>query len=251
MELTVCKHIPHDECRLYGIGDTHLGSSDCDEELLERDIATIAKDDAARVILVGDIFQYDTKTSKGDVYHQKYPPSQQKKRARSLFEPIAHKSLAAMGGNHDEGRTQEDATPVEDLCEWLGIPYCDTEMFLKIPVGQGRNGKPCVYTLFATHGWTSSRTMGAKANALHNLRDIALADIYGIGHTHTMMAFPDTYYVPDLRNNNVLEVTMKFVNFGSYQKRGRYPKSKGLGPKVLGTPLIRLSGKERKVTVEI
>ena len=67
-----------DELRLHGISDVHLGSFDCDEEMFLAYLKEIEKDPAARVILNGDLLQYDTKGSKGDVYRQKYPPSQQK-----------------------------------------------------------------------------------------------------------------------------------------------------------------------------
>jgi DNA repair exonuclease SbcCD nuclease subunit len=252
MELTLAKHIPHDEAHLYGLCDTHYGSCDCDEELLERDIHIIHQDPAARAVLVGDLLQYDIRSSKGDVYHQKYPPSEQKKRFRHIIEPIADKIEAVIGGNHDEGRTQEDATPIEDICELLGIPYLRGEMLLKIPVGsKEKNGKPAVYTLYAIHGATSGRFIGSKANTLDRLKDIVLADIYGIAHTHTQHVHKDAYYVPDLRNNNVIEITRYYVNFGSYQRRGEYPKRKGLPAQVLGTPMIRLSGKEKRISVEI
>jgi hypothetical protein len=254
MELLVCPHIPGDEAHLYGLSDWQLGSPDADEDLLEHDIAVIERDPQARAILVGDLLDYVTRKSKGNVYHQIYPPSIQKKRAKELIAPIKDKVLAVIGGNHDEGRSEEDATPVRDICDVLGIAdrYQDTEMCLKISVGEKeKNGKPAVYTLYATHGWTNSRFMGGKALNLHRLHDVVLADIYGIAHTHSIMGFPDMYHVPDLRNNNVMEIRRLYVNFGGYQKRGQYPKSKGLPGQVLGTPLIKLDGKKKLAKVEI
>ena len=125
-------------------------------------------------------------------------------------------------------------------------------MCLKISVGsKKKNGKPAVYTVYATHGWSNGRLVGAKANNLHRLSDIVLADVYFISHTHTQIAFPDNYYVPDLYNNNMRLITRYYVNSGSYQGRGRYPKSKGMRPTVLGTPLVVLSGQEKKIEVRI
>lgn len=254
MELLVCPHIQGDEAHIYGLSDWQLGSPDADEALLQRDIAAIEQDPHARCVLVGDLLNFVTRKSKGNIYREIYPPSTQKKRARELIEPIKHKVLAVVGGNHDEGRSEEDATPIYDICELLGIQdrYQDTEMCLKIPVGEWpHNGKPVVYVLYATHGWTNSRFIGGKAMNLHRLHDIVLADVYGIAHTHTIMGFPDTYMVPDLRNNNIMEIRRLYVNFGGYQKRGQYPKSKGLPGQVLGTPLIKLNGKQKMAKVEI
>ncbi len=91
--------------------------------------------------------------------------------------------------------------------------------------------------------------MGAVTNALHRLGDIVLADVYCIGHTHRPLAFPDSYYVPDLRNNKVHKRIRYYVNTGSYQKRSMYSITKTMRPVVLMTPKIILSGTERKVNV--
>lgn len=252
MELTVVPHIDVPELHLYCLSDLHFGSAECDEDLLQHDIDVIKADPHARCILNGDLLQMDTKNSKGNVYHQKYPPSKQKQLLRQILSGISHKILAMQGGNHDEGRTEEDSTAIFDIAEHLGVTYTDTEMCLKVPVGAKKsNGKPAVYTVFAVHGWSNGRLVGAKANNLHRLADIVLADVYFISHTHTQIAFPDTYYVPDLRNNNMMQITRYYVNTGSYQGRGRYPKSKGMRPTVLGTPKVVFSGVEKRIEVRI
>ena len=251
MELTVVDHIPETEVHLYCLSDVHLGSPDCDEELFRHDLANIEADPQARVIINGDLLQMDLKASKGDVYSQKYSPTQQKDLAEELLSPIKGKILAMIGGNHDEGRSQENYSPIRDLARFLGVVYCDTEVCMEIPVGRKPNGKHAAYVVFATHGWSSGRQMGGKINNLHRLSEIVLADVYVISHTHTPMAFPDEYNVPDLYNKRIRRVRRHYVNTGSYQKRGRYPMSKGMRPTVLGTPRITLSGKRKHVYVTI
>lgn len=234
---------------LYVISDVHLGSAECDEELFQHNLQAIKEDPLARVILNGDLLQNDLRGSTGDIYKQKYPPSKQKRIMRQYLEPIAEKILGMIGGNHDEFRTQEDATPILDIAEWLDVPYLEGEGLFKIPVGARPNGKPYPYTVYCTHGSSGGRTMGAVTNALHRLGDIVLADVYCIGHTHKPLVFPDSYYVPDLRNNKVHKKIRYYVNTGSYQKRGMYPIIKNMRPVVLMTPKIVLSGTERKVNV--
>ncbi len=251
IELVVCEHVDAPECRLWGISDVHLGSPDCDEDMFLEDIATIRDDPDARVILNGDLLQYDTKKSKGDVYRQMYPPGQQKRIMRDYLMPIKDKILGIIGGNHDERRTEEDATPILDIAEWLGVPYVEDEGLFKLPVGRRLNKKPFVYTIYCTHGWTNSRFIGGKSLNLHRLSDIVLADVYMISHTHTPLAFPDSFYVPDLRNNKVDERLRYYVNTGSYQRRGRYPKSKGLRPAALVRPIVLLNGAERRIEVRV
>ncbi len=252
MQLTICDHIRAEVCNLYPFGDLHYGSNDCDEALLKRDLEQVERDPDARAIFNGDLLQNDLKSSKGDIYHQRYPPREQKRRLRELLAPIADKILVILGGNHDEGRTDEDATPILDIAEWLDVPYAEGEALLKIPVGEKRhNKKPAVYSLYATHGWAGGRVIGSKATNLQRLREIVLADVYVISHTHQQMAFPGQYLVPDLYNGNVREITQHFVNTGSYQRRGQYPIRKGLPGVVLGTPLIKLGGREKRVVVEV
>lgn len=251
IELLVCEYLDAPELNLYGISDVHLGSPDCDEDLFANDLEKIKADHHARVILNGDLLQYDLKQSRGDVYRQVYPPGQQKRIMRQYLEPIRDKILGIIGGNHDELRTQEDATPILDIAEWLQIPYLRGHGLFKVQVGKRPNSKPFIYSVYCTHGWTNSRLMGGKAINLHRLSDIVLADVYMISHTHTPMAFPDSYYVPDLRNNRVNERRRYYVNTGSYQLRGMYPTTKGMRPVAMVCPVITFSGTERRIEVRI
>lgn len=251
MKITFVEYIDGDCCNLYSFGDTHIGSEDCDEQLLLADIDKIKHDPYARVILNGDILQFDLKGSVGDVYNQKYPPSVQEELAEKWFAPIADKIIGVLDGNHDGHRTQEDNRPLKRIARHLDVPYLEDEGYFKIQVGHRRNGKPYVYGVYAIHGWASGRSIGSKANNLERLSSIVLADVYIVNHTHQQMAFPEGICVPDFRNGKIDFHEMRFVNAGSWQKRGRYPKRKGFRPQVLGTPTITLDGKSKGVVVSI
>ena len=249
MILTPIPHINGPYCHLYSFGDTHIGSADCDEKLLQRDIQAVSQDPFARVILNGDILQCDYTGSVGDVYYQKYPPSKQEQLAEEWFEPIQDKIIGILDGNHC-GRTKEDNRPCQRIARHLKVNYLQDEGLFKLSVGaRPNNGKPFVYTVFVVHGWSSGRTMGAKANTLKGLGDVVNASVYVINHTHQILSFPTAIYMPDLRNNKVEKVERHFVNAGSWQERGHYPQRKAFAPQVLGTPQIILSGTEKKVNV--
>jgi len=250
LELTVIPHINVDYVNLYCLGDLHFGSEDCDEEYLEKVLREIERDKQARVILNGDLLQMDIESSVGSTYKQRYTPSEQRRGLRRKLAPISDKILAMQGGNHDEGRSKEDDSSVMDMADFLGVRYTRKEMLLKIPVGQKRNGKPAVYTLYAAHGWGGGRTMGAVANKLIQLKNIVLADLYVISHTHKPLFFPKALYVPDLHNNNVRMVKMGLMNTGSFQMRGDYPVSKGMEPTILENPMVTLQGREKKIEVK-
>lgn len=248
--LTQVPYINGPYCHLYSFGDTHIGSVDCNEKLLLKDITAVSQDPFARVILNGDILQCDYKDSVGDVYNQKYPPSQQEEMAEQWFTPIKDKIIGVLDGNHDGGRTKEDNRPLRRISRHLGVPYLQDEGLFKFSIGaRPTNGKPFVYTAYVVHGWSSGRTRGAKANVLDNLDKVVLADIYIVNHTHAIMSFPGAVYVPDLRNNKVEKMERHFINAGSWQERGHYPQRRAFAPQVLGTPQIIISGTEKRVNV--
>ncbi len=251
MELTVAKHVDKSRAHLYCMGDFHLGSPDCAESFLEEEIKRIADDPYAVVILNGDLMQMDVTTSVGDVYGQLYTPEEQKYRLLELLEPLKGKIIAMQDGNHDGVRSKEGWRPIKDVAWMLGVEYTGPQVLVKLPVGRRANGKPFVYGVFATHGWGSARTMGGKVNKLYSLRDVVLADVYCMGHTHQQLGVPDVYYVPDYRNNKVNVVERRFLNSGSYQTRGDYPSRNGMPATLLGTPKAVLHGDRKKVEVTI
>ena len=123
----------------------HLGSAER-RRIVSTQPTRSKEDPLARVILNGDLLQNDLRFQ-GRYLQAKISPSEQNESCANL-EPIAKKILGMIGGNHDELRTQEDATPILDIANGSACHISKVRLF-KIPVGARPNGKPYPYTCIA------------------------------------------------------------------------------------------------------
>lgn len=242
-----------DCCYLTPIADCHIGDPNFDEQKLMRYIDWIKKTDNARAILVGDIMNTATKESVSDSYSEVMNPMQQLNYATKLFEPIKDKILAVTTGNHERRimrSTSIDTSAM--LAASLGAFYREDGLFLKIRVGKNaRDTKRVTYLIYATHGFGGGKKMGGKANNLQSISNNIFADVYIIGHTHTLQAFQDIFLMPDPQNNTVREIKRTYCNAAAFLKYGGYGEEKGYTPSKLGTVRLRLDGKRKDCHVSI
>jgi len=203
------------------------------------------------ILLGGDILNCATKTSVSDIYEEAMNPGQALKHAKKLLSPVKEKIQAAVGGNHEYRITKDTSIDVaEKLAEDLEAEYSRESILLKVRFGKGKNGKKMAYTIFTIHGWTGSRFIGGKALNLHRLSDIVLADVYIMGHTHQIQTFRDKIIEPDTRNNNLIERERVYVNTGAWLNYGGYAEGKGYRPTQMGSPIIILDGREKRIEVK-
>lgn len=235
------------------IGDTHIGDAHFDEQLLMSDIEWIAEKENRFALLNGDIMNCATIHSVSDTYANTMSPHDELKYARKLFSPIADKILSANRGNHEYRIYKSDGLDVsEELALSLNTFYNAEGLVLKVKFGKRKtNGKHQVYTLYHSHGFSGARTVGGKANRLEKLRDIVLADVYILSHTHQMVTFPLEIKVPDLRNNKIITKEQRFVNTGAYLKYGGYGEAKAYNPTKKGSPVIRLWAEDKEINVVV
>jgi len=241
----------HKELYIKPISDTHIGDQGFDEQLLMKDIEWIAEKPNRYAILNGDILNTATTSSVSDTYHNNMTPHEELKYARKLFKPIADSILGVTLGNHERRVLRSDGIDLmEELAYSLDSFYNPEGILLKIKFGKRKiNSKKQVYTIYQTHGSTGSRTTGGKANRLGKLRNIVLSDIYVVSHTHQKITFNKNIFVPDLRNNNIIEKNQTFVNTGAYLNYGGYGETKNYTPNDKGSPTIKLYAGEKKVEV--
>lgn len=235
------------------ISDVHLGDQQCSEELLMQDIEWVKEKPNRFTLLNGDILNCATIHSVSDSYASRMTPHEELKYARKLFEPIAGKVLGSVMGNHERRIYKDDGIDVsEELALTLGCAYSPEGMLLKVKFGKRKlNGKPQVYTVYFSHGFSSARMVGGKANRLEKLRKIILSDVYITSHTHQKITFNKTIIVPDLQNNKLTEKKQVFVNTGAYLNYGSYGEIKAYDPTELGSVVIKLYGEEKRIEVII
>lgn len=242
----------HDHIYLVPLSDFHVGDKRFDGDKLQGYIDWIRERPNAYSFLNGDLMDAITVSSVGNIYDADMTPNDQLKYVKRALEPIGDRVLGVVEGNHERRISTKTGIDVSEMiAEHLGAPYSREMMALKLRFGQGRNGKPMVYTLLYTHGTGGGRTQGGKSNALARMGLIGLFDVYSIAHIHHMSTFQQVFMVPDLQNGQIMERKLTFVSSGSYVRYGGYAAEKMYSPVKLGSPRVRMSGRSRDVHVSI
>lgn len=242
--------LPQDqECvYLIPISDTHIGDPLFDEEKLQGYINWVAERPNAYIILLGDILNTATKDGLSDIYREQIKIPEACEKVWKLFEPVKDRVLAWVEGNHERRLYKQVGGYLGQLvCSKYNWLFCPDYVFLKLRLGKGKNGKPLAYTIYGIHGWGGGRTSGAKVNKLEQLGNVCLVDIYLMAHQHESCFSQNIYFVPDTRNNHILEVKRTFVSSGCFLKYGDYGLRAGYKPNKLGSPRLRLDGQRRDV----
>lgn len=237
------------------ISDWHIGSPKADFRLMQSMVKQIKENENTYCILNGDLIENSTKNSVGDVYECELSPMEQIKTAISILEPIQDKILGATLGNHEARSYKQDGI---DLMYFLMSEFSLHDRYdpnaillftrfgemhkgMKETNGSGNVRKLC-YSIYATHGSSSGRTAGAKANGLQRMSQIVNADVCLISHTHYPMIFKESSYEIDYRNSCVHEKETLFINSGSALGYGGYAERYSLKPSSKAQPLIILDG---------
>ena len=244
----------HKELVVVPLGDVHYGSSLFSIRHFNRDLDLIASTDNMVVVLMGDLLECVVKSSVGDIYRQVGNPQDQRDWMIDKLMPIKDKIIGMTTGNHEWRIYKEVGFDVSaDMAKALGVAYREEGILLKVSFGGGNSGhpeKPYVYWIYATHGYGGARTSGAKAVKLERTATHIHADLYFMGHDHSVNVQKMVYLLPDARSTDgvgrvtahtkVLVKTNAFCKWGGYGERG------GFAPPDLSTPYAILKGEGKK-----
>lgn len=208
---------------IYPLGDVHIGSKECNMELLQQWVETVKNDPDGVVVIIGDIMNMGLRNSKSNVYEEVLNPMEQKELTYELLSPIADKIIAGCSGNHEYRSVREVGTnPLYDVFCRMRIEdrYRENACFIKLTVGkQGKN--PNTYGVVLTHG--SSKNKDEKWTY-----SVDGADVFISGHTHLGTHQPCGKIRMDLSHDKVKTVgyqhivVLPFQNYGGYAIRGKY-----------------------------
>lgn len=164
------------------IADIHYGAWGHNERLFRRQINYIKNNKYCYGVGVGDWVDMVTMHSKGLPAEQKLKATEQTSGIVDLLEPIAHKLLFALTGNHDSRASRIGAPDaMYHICRELDIEYrgIDCHFAIRLPKGT-------IYC-YAGHNSGGGGTAGSKINRLHALHNQAPnADLILSAHTHSI-----------------------------------------------------------------
>lgn len=239
-----------DYLTLYPIGDVHWGAAECMEKEFRAYLKTIAADDHAAVVILGDLINNGLKSSVTNVYDEKYSPKEQKRQIIELLDTIGGKIICGVRGNHEYRSAKEsDVDVMFDIFSQLGIEraYAQDMGFLKISLGEKRNRKSATYSFCVAHGAGSGQLLGNALNKPDAFQSV-IEGIDGImsGHTHKPIKAPTARLQFDPHNNNIICTKTLIFVCTSWLRYGGYPERGLMKPTAFSPDTIRLDGRKKE-----
>jgi UDP-2,3-diacylglucosamine pyrophosphatase LpxH len=245
--------IPQDHGYLIPIGDVHFSDQNFNKEgqaKLKGYLDWVTERDNAKIFLMGDIFNVAGRNEKTSPFEQKQYEEDinEYTKATDFFKPYSSKIIGAIEGNHEERIYDEyGISPLQMFCRELTIPYCKYSAIVRFMVGKRRDSNRFKqnYFVFFHHTIGGGSTVGSKLNRVAKLRDIVEGvDVMCGGHNHQLAVAPQEVYYPSIQGG-IRKRRIWFVDCGSYvDYNNSYAEQKQLSPTKLGSPRIRLAGKE-------
>ena len=238
----------HKSIELMVLADHHYSSKNSCHDLIKRDIDYIRDHDNVYCVLAGDLLECALKTSLGDVYSS-LSPMEELAATTDLLQPIAHKVVGIVTGNHEARHYKTNGVDMTRLlARQLGIEDKYSEdtavIFLRFGCAETsrQHHRPILYTIYLAHGNGGGRKEGAKIQRLADYADIIDCDVYIVGHTHLPAALKLDFARTSPANSSISYATHLFVNAASKLSYSGYGAVGGFKPSNKDTPRIILSG---------
>ena len=229
---------------IYPLGDVHLGSKECNVELLNEWVEMVKNDPFGYAVIIGDLMNMGLKNSKSNVYEEVLNPMEQKERCFEILNPIADKILACCPGNHQYRANREvGMNPMYDVFCRMRIEdrYRQNVCFIKLSVGDHLPNHNITYGLVLTHG-------KGKKKDLDWTYAVDGADVFVSGHTHLGTHQPCGKIRMNLRDESVKTVGYQHIVVLPFQEYGGYAISNKYLPNHLGQfQRIQFDGSSKRV----
>lgn len=243
---------------VHTFADEHIGDVGSDLKRIKERIKYVAEKPNAYCILNGDILDYASRSSIGDIETRTLNIMGQIEKAVEIFEPIKDKILCITNGNHENRAFKKEGVDISKLIALqlgLGEIYSPTSalVFLRFGACSRRQsrGSKMLYTIYANHGSGGGRKEGAKAIRLADMASVIDADIYIHSHTHLPMIMKQGFFRTDVPNSTAQNVTKLFVNTASNLNYGGYGEAQEFKPNSTDTPVIYLNGHKREMVARL
>ena len=158
-----------DILELHTFADEHIGDACCDLERLKERIDYVANTPNAYCIMNGDILDYASRSSIGDIETREFNIMGQLEKAVELFGPIKDKILAITNGNHENRGYRKEGVDISKMIAMqldIADRYTPAGAVVFLRFGKQSlkyGGRPMPYVVFINHGSGGGRKEGAKA----------------------------------------------------------------------------------------
>jgi hypothetical protein len=241
------------------IGDTHIADpafTKRSQYKLQGYLDWVAERDNAKIIIMGDIYNISTRTSKTSPFGNK---QDEEAIAIKLFEPVKDKIIGVLRGNHcNRLRDTANWECLLSFCRILGIEdkYYKSSQAMIVRVGDGIRGDNRwgeYYTIYAHHTTSGGNTIGGKMNRIQKLRSLVSgADIYLGAHNHAIGVVKMEDQRMNIRARKLEAHPVYYVDSGGFLEwNNAYPEEKMMEPTHIGAPRIRLSGTKHDVHISV
>lgn len=233
---------------LIGFGDWHYGGKECNINLILEHIEWIRKNPQARVILMGDMINCGTKLSIGGGRMDDIMNAQEQyETVVALLWPIRKKIYGIHIGNHEQRIYNETGVNLSKImAKELETRYLGFSAFHLIRVRKQN------YIVFSTHGASGASLPHTKIKRCLDLATFIDADIYMMGHVHSLQVQTQEVKRVDLKTRKVIKERKNFILTGHYLNyEDSYADQKNLRPSEQGCAKIRLGGDKHSIYVSV
>lgn len=242
------------EIKVLPVGDYHLGDPQSDYKKIQADLEYIKNNDNVFCILNGDLMNSAIRTGISDCYGETLSPMEELQECVKLFEPLKHKILCIVPGNHELRHYKTNGVDMTWLmAKQLGLEerYSPTTAVVFLRFGQldkDRNhGRKVCYTMYVAHGTSGGRREGTKINRLADLSAIVDTDLYIVGHSHLPAVFKERFARPSLANSSLTYCDKLYINTSAKLEYGGYGDYGGFKVPSTDTPVVILNGCKKEM----
>lgn len=234
-----------DYAEILFFSDLHLGYPTANIEKAKAMLDYAVKN-RIYVLLLGDLIEAGLRDSIGDsVYRQKLNPQAQMEAIIELLTPLAKAQLiiGLHEGNHCNRILQTTGINIAKImAKMLNVSYLSYSCWSLLSVGKQK------YSLYSTHGVSSSIMEHTKLNAVVKLGKIVSADVVAMAHTHGLASDVIMKQYFDPTRNKIVEAKQYVVLTGgylewdtSYGQQKNYPIGK------IGSPKVKLFAEKKDI----
>ena len=242
------------EVKILALSDMHIGDPLCNYKLIKEVLNEVKESDNTYIILNGDLINNSTKNSVGNVYGEEMTPTEQILKVCDLLEPVKDKILVIAQGNHERRTEKDDGIDILRLAsKQLEIEDRYTNgwwyLYLTLGLNEKKKDRQIMYTITGTHGYGGGRKNGGKINNLVEMSDKVIADVYVMGHTHTVIMTRNSIFMPDYQHKTLVQKDKYYLMTNSFLEYGGYGEQYGFTPSTTEHQEMILDGTKKKIKI--